>query len=130
MVMVKVNIFEVKARLSEYLDRAANGEHVVICRHNTPIAELRPLAAARTQPRPLGPIKGRPRFDVSLAFFDPMTGDELAMWEGGNAGDPLLPGRRRAKQVSKVAEPGVSHKTTHTGTATRRKVNRSTGKRR
>ena len=43
-VMFKVNVFEVKAKLSEYLDRAARGERIVICRHNKPVAELRPSA--------------------------------------------------------------------------------------
>jgi prevent-host-death family protein len=39
MVMFRVNVFEVKARLSEYLDRAARGERIVVCRHNKPVAE-------------------------------------------------------------------------------------------
>ena len=47
MVMIMVNIFEAKAKLSEYIEAAARGEQVVICKHNQPVAELRPVEQAR-----------------------------------------------------------------------------------
>ena len=53
MVMLMVNIADIKAKLSEYLDRAVAGERVLICRHNKPIAELRAVADLRTDPRPI-----------------------------------------------------------------------------
>src|SRR5437899_9242427 len=40
-IMIKVNIFEAKAKLSEYLNRLKRGERVIICKRNHPIAELR-----------------------------------------------------------------------------------------
>ena len=83
--MIKVNIFEAKARLSEYLDRAAKGERIVVCRHNTPVAELHHVSAVRTAPRPIGPLPGRPVFDVPPSFFDAMSDDELESWEGAAA---------------------------------------------
>ena len=89
--MIKVNLFEVKAKLSEYLDRAAQGEHIVICRHNTPVAELRAVADARTEPRPIGPLPGRPTFELPASFFEPLPADELDLWEGVAAADPLSP---------------------------------------
>jgi prevent-host-death family protein len=82
MVMFKVNVFEVKAKLSEYLDRAARGERIVICRHNQPVAELRAVEEVRTEPRPVGPLPGRPAFDVPPSFFDPLPDEDLGMWEG------------------------------------------------
>ena len=82
MVMLKVNVFEIKAKLSEYLDRAVRGERVVICRHNKPIAELRPISEASSKPRIIGPIRGRPTFDVPASFFEPLPADELELWEG------------------------------------------------
>jgi prevent-host-death family protein len=77
MVMLKVNInvFEAKARLSEYLDRVERGERIVICRRNRPIAELRPVDAVRVAPRPIGAAKGH--FTVPPAFFEPLP-DEIA----------------------------------------------------
>ena len=88
-VMLKVNLFEVKAKLSEYVDRAARGERVVICRHNKPVAELRPIAETRTEPRVIGPIRGRPTFDLPPSFFAPMSPDELDQWDGMGTTDPL-----------------------------------------
>lgn len=85
-------MFEVKAKLSEYLDRAARGERIVICRHNKPVAELRAIEEVRTEPRPIGPLPGRPTFDIAASFFEPLADEELALWEGVTSTDPLSPG--------------------------------------
>jgi len=107
--MIKVNIFEAKARLSEYLDRAARGERIVVCRHNTPVAELRHVSAVRTEPRPVGPLPGRPVFDLPPSFFDPMSDDELESWEG--AMPPYAtPSRSSAAQPTRAAERGADVK--------------------
>jgi antitoxin (DNA-binding transcriptional repressor) of toxin-antitoxin stability system len=57
MVMIKANVFEVKARLSHYLAAVARGERVVICKRNEPVAELRAIGAERSAPRPVGVIE-------------------------------------------------------------------------
>ena len=54
MTMIVVNIFEAKAKLSEYLDMAAQGERVLICKRNRPVVELHAVQSARTAPRPIG----------------------------------------------------------------------------
>jgi len=104
--MIKANIFEVKARLSEYLDRAMSGERIVICRHNKPVAELRAIEEVRTDPRPIGPLPGRPTFEIPPSFFDPLTEEELDLWDGGAAHDPLSPAwtRQAGGGASRVAE--------------------------
>jgi len=104
MVMLKVNIFEVKAKLSEYLDRVSRGEQIVICRHNKPVAELRAIDSARTEPRPLGPLPGRPTFEVPASFFEPLSDEELDLWEGGGTADPLSPMALPGGKASRVAE--------------------------
>ena len=91
-VMIKANIFQIKARLSEYLDRATHGERIVICRHNKPVAELRAVDEVRTEPRPIGPLSGRPTFIVPASFFEPLPSEELDLWEGVASTDPLAPG--------------------------------------
>jgi len=88
MTMKMVNIHEAKARLSEFLDAVEQGEHVVICRRNQPVAELRKLAAARTSPRALGMAKGR--ISVPDAFFEPLPDDVLASFYQSPSG----PGER------------------------------------
>jgi prevent-host-death family protein len=109
MVMGKVNIFEVKAKLSEYLDRAAAGERILICRHNTPVAELRPVDAARTTERPIGPLEGRPTFELPASFFEPMADDDVELWEGG--GDAGTWPADTPRRPSRVAEAPGSHGT-------------------
>ncbi len=84
MVMIMVNIHEAKARLSEYLDAAMKGERVLICKHNQPIAELRPVEQIRTAPRDLAPMYPGESV-VTAAFFYPLGSDEIAAWEGTEA---------------------------------------------
>ncbi len=106
MVMSKANVFEVKAKLSEYLDRAAKGERIVICRHNKPVAELRAVEEVRTERRPTGPLPGRPAFEVPASFFEPLTDEELDLWEGVAPTDPLSTARSSpsGRRAPKVAE--------------------------
>ena len=107
MVMIKVNLADTKAKLSEYLDRALAGEHIVICRHNEPVAELRPIARGHAGPRPIGPLPGRPTFDVIPAFFEPLPDAELDEWEG-------LPssahGSAKTSSVMRVAEDATRYR--------------------
>jgi prevent-host-death family protein len=105
-----VNIYEAKAKLSEYLEAAVNGERVLICKHNQPIAELLPVGQARVDPRDLTPMYPGATF-TTPAFFEPLSPNEIAEWEG-TAGD-----------ASKVAEPGAgySSKTTQRRKSRRRR---------
>jgi prevent-host-death family protein len=80
MTMIVVNIFEAKAKLSEYLDMAAHGERVLICKRNRPVVELHAVQSARTTPRPVG--LGRGRFAVPPSFFEPLPEDVLGGFEG------------------------------------------------
>ena len=43
--MANYGVAEAKNKFTHLLDRAENGEHVVITRHGKPIAELRPVQA-------------------------------------------------------------------------------------
>ena len=80
MTMIVVNIFEAKAKLSEYLDMAAHGERVLICKRNRPVVELHAVESARTTPRPVG--LGRGRVTVPPSFFEPLPEDVLSGFEG------------------------------------------------
>jgi prevent-host-death family protein len=96
MTMIVINIHEAKAKLSEYLDKVAAGERVLICKRNQPVAELRAVEQKRTEPRPLGGAKG---IIIPPAFFDPMPDDFLDAFESG----PVFPEKRSVKP-SRVAE--------------------------
>lgn len=45
--MAEYSVAEAKNRLPSLIDAAVAGEHVVITRHGHPVAELRPVAAAK-----------------------------------------------------------------------------------
>jgi prevent-host-death family protein len=100
--MIVINIHEAKAKLSEYLDAAAGGETVVICKRNRPVAELRGVAQKRTEPRPLGGAKG---IVVPPSFFDPMPDDFLDAFEAG----PVFPEAKTARP-SRVAESSPAYR--------------------
>ena len=78
--MIRLNIHEAKTHLSKYLARLKKGEIIVLCRRNTPIAEIRPLPGAPSRPRPLGLAKGT--IQILPSFFDPLPADELAAFKG------------------------------------------------
>ena len=81
MVMLKVNIAEAKAKLSEYLATVARGETVLICNRNTPIAEIRAVPQPEKRRRPVGLGKGQ--FRVPPRFFQPLPDDVVAAFQGG-----------------------------------------------
>ena len=70
--MIKLNIHEAKTHLSRYLSRLAKGETILLCKRNTPIAEIRPLPAAPAKPRPLG--LGRSKGRIHPGFLDLFEG--------------------------------------------------------
>jgi antitoxin (DNA-binding transcriptional repressor) of toxin-antitoxin stability system len=80
-VMLKVNVHEAKTHLSRYLEAVANGETVIICNRNVPIAELRALPAEASGPRPIGLARGS--FEVAESFFDPLPDEVVRAFEGG-----------------------------------------------
>lgn len=71
--MIKVNIAEAKARLSTYLDSVEQGQTVVLCRRNVPIAEIRALPKLPAEERPVGIDRG---MRVPDGFFEPLP-DEI-----------------------------------------------------
>ncbi len=78
--MIRLNIHQAKTHLSKYLDQLANGEIVVLCKRNTPIAEIRALAPARKTKRPIGLAKNKVK--VTKSFFKPLPDDLLDAFEG------------------------------------------------
>ena len=64
-----VNIHEAKTHFSRLVERAANGEEIIIARAGRPLARLMPLASP-TRPRRPGLLKGRIR--ISKNFDAPL----------------------------------------------------------
>jgi prevent-host-death family protein len=81
--MIKVNIQEAKTHLSRYIDRVEQGDVVVVCRHNQPVAELRAIETSPVRPaRVAGLLKGRVHWEPDA--FAPMTVEELAEFDGAS----------------------------------------------
>ena len=78
--MVRLNIHEAKTHLSSYLARVAKGETIVLCKRNTPVAEIRPLPSRRTKRRPMGLAAGQVK--IPKEFFDPLPAEFLDHFEG------------------------------------------------
>ncbi len=78
--MIWVNVTEAKAHLSRFLKRVEQGETVVVCRRNVPIAEIRSLPKPASEPRPVGIDRG---MTIPTAFFEPLPDELLAAFEGG-----------------------------------------------
>ena len=80
-----VNVQDAKTQFSRYIDRVEQGEVVVICRHNKPVAELRPIVKKQIQnPRIPGLLKGL--IGWKKEAFEPMGDEELGDFDG-----PLFP---------------------------------------
>ena len=83
--MHQPNIHEVRENLAEYLEAAARGEEVLICRRNQPVARLVAVDRRLLEARPLGlaPDAGTA---LPAAFWDPLP----PAWLEALAGDAAL----------------------------------------
>jgi len=79
--MIKLNIHEAKTHLSRYLVKLEEeGEVIILCRRNVPVAEIRPLLPAAGAKRPVGLYQGQ--IHVGPEFFEPLPDDIMAAFEG------------------------------------------------
>jgi prevent-host-death family protein len=73
-------VHEAKTNLSRLIAAALEGRQVVIARGKSPAVRLVPV-----EPKPKRvPGKWKGRFTVPDDFFEPMSEEELALWEGRN----------------------------------------------
>lgn len=77
--MIRINIAEAKANLSRYVASVEDGETILICRRNMPVAEIRPVTRPPTEPRPVGIDRG---MKLPSSFFEPLPDDLLDTFEG------------------------------------------------
>lgn len=73
--MAQVNMHEAKTQLSRLVERALNGEEVVIARAGKPLVRMVPVGKGRKR-RLGGFVTGK----LTDAFFDPLPDDELERW--------------------------------------------------
>jgi prevent-host-death family protein len=82
--MIQATIFEAKTNLSQLVKQAQKGETVIITsgRDRTPVAKLGPVDPIKK--KRLGALE-TPGFVLGPGFFEPMSEDELDLWNGGKA---------------------------------------------
>ena len=66
--MAQINMFEAKTHLSAYVQRALEGEEVIIAKAGKPLVELRPIG---TQNRRLGGWEGKIKIAKDFDTFSP-----------------------------------------------------------
>ena len=76
---MKVTIRAAKTTLSQLIERAHDGEEVIITRGDLPVARLIPIIADAPKRRP-GTLRGVVK--VPKSFFEPLPAGELEAWEG------------------------------------------------
>ncbi|HEV3189395.1 MAG TPA: type II toxin-antitoxin system prevent-host-death family antitoxin [Polyangiaceae bacterium] len=77
-----VNVAVAKAHLPELIERAANGEVVILARAGKPRAKLVPLDEPAAAMRVPG--KGKGRFRLKKGFDAPLPDEVLALFEGSS----------------------------------------------
>ncbi len=80
MVMIRINLHEAKANLSRYLTMVEEGETILVCRRNVPVAELRAVSRPAADPRPIG--LASEEFEVPESFFEPIPEELVEAFEG------------------------------------------------
>lgn len=73
-----VNMHQAKSSLSRLVERALQGEEIVIARNGEPLVKLVPVEKTR-EPRVPGRYKGQ--IWIAPDCFDPMSDEELDLWE-------------------------------------------------
>jgi antitoxin (DNA-binding transcriptional repressor) of toxin-antitoxin stability system len=76
----RLNIHEAKTHLSRHLSNLKEGDLIIICKRNQPIAEIRPIPQKAAKNRPVGLGKGT--VEIGDAFFQPLPDDLLNLFEG------------------------------------------------
>ncbi len=76
-----LNMQEAKTHLSRHIAGLKEGDRIILCRRNRPVAEIRPISDRQDEPRPVG--LGRGLAEVTDAFFGQLPEDILDDFEGG-----------------------------------------------
>lgn len=84
-ILIQSNINEIKTHLSSYLEKVAQGETVIICKRNVPIAEIKPIKRQNQKKRPIGLARKRyPDFELTYECMKPLPDDIIATFYGEN----------------------------------------------
>ena len=84
--MIQSNINQIKTHLSSYLEKVAQGETVIICKRNVPIAEIKSIKRETKKTRPVGLARKKyPGFELNDECLEPLSDDVIATFYGEEA---------------------------------------------
>ncbi len=104
--MASFNIYEAKTQLSKLIRRVRAGEEIVIADAGTPVAKLVPIEPPKTA-RVLGGDRGK--VWVAPDAFEPLSGEDLAAWNGALFPEP--PKRRQRPPTGRPTRRGARRST-------------------
>jgi prevent-host-death family protein len=76
--METITIHKAKTQLSRLIEKACQGEEIVIARGKTPVVRLVAIEDKRGDRKP-GALKGK--IKIGPEFFEPLPAEELEGWE-------------------------------------------------
>ncbi len=81
--MLQHTVKEVETNISAILAKVTAGETVIVCDHDQPIVEIKPIATPVLKKRPVGLARKRyPDFKLADNFDDPLPDDIMAYFTG------------------------------------------------
>ena len=81
---MKVGVYEAKSKLSKMIDKALEGEEVIITRNGKDAVKLTPVPKKGDW---IGMYKGQ--IKIHDSFYDPLDDETLALFEEGPIEPPL-----------------------------------------
>ena len=75
----QVNMHEAKTNFSKLVEKALQGEEVVIARNGTPLVRLEPVSKPKAL-RPIGLHRQEVGEDFVKRSMEPLSEEELALW--------------------------------------------------
>jgi prevent-host-death family protein len=79
--MIAINIHAAKTQLSKLVERAHNGEEIILAKNGKPYARLVPLDAPTKTPRPLGFVQVTLSQESIAELVKPLDDEELEAWQ-------------------------------------------------
>ncbi len=77
--MKQVTVHAAKTNLSKLIDAAMAGEEIIIAKGNKPVVKLVAIPQGKFKVNILAGLVSE-----GPDFFEPMSEEDLALWEGGN----------------------------------------------